>query len=93
MKEDYKRLARAFDKSDVANFPSHEGKTRENTRDSSIANWQDLYQPLYGMPMDTYPRQPQAYAQIRGKSTDLRTVGPSVPEFGPSGVVVVGPIF
>jgi hypothetical protein len=38
MKEDYKRLARAFDKSDVAIFPSHKGKTGENTRDPSAAN-------------------------------------------------------
>jgi hypothetical protein len=54
MQEDYKRLARAFDKSDVANIPSHEDKTRENTRDPSAANWHDQFQPLYGMPMDTY---------------------------------------
>jgi hypothetical protein len=41
MQEDYKRLARAFDKSDVTNFPSHEGKTRENRRDPSTTNWHD----------------------------------------------------
>jgi hypothetical protein len=38
MQEDYKGLAHPFDKSDVANFPSHEGKTRENTSDPSTAN-------------------------------------------------------
>jgi hypothetical protein len=49
MQEDYKRLACAFDKSDVANFPSHKGKTRENTRDPSAANLHDQSQSLYGM--------------------------------------------
>jgi hypothetical protein len=39
MQEDYKRLGRVFDKSNVVNFPSHEGKTMENTRDLSTANW------------------------------------------------------
>jgi hypothetical protein len=74
MQEDYKRLARAFDKFDVAYFPSHEGKTRENTHDPSITNWHDQSQPLYAMPMDTYPRQPHPPAWIRDKSTDLHKV-------------------
>jgi hypothetical protein len=38
MQEDYKRLARIFGKSDVANFSSHEGKTRENAHDPSTTN-------------------------------------------------------
>jgi hypothetical protein len=54
MQEDYKRLACAFNKSGVVNFPLHEGKTRENTRDSLAANWHDQSQPLYDMSMDTY---------------------------------------
>jgi hypothetical protein len=58
MQEDYKRLAHAFDNSDVANFPSHEGKTRENTRNPLAAIWHDQSQPLYGMSMDTYLGQP-----------------------------------
>jgi hypothetical protein len=58
MQEDYKRLARAFDKSDVANFPSHKDKTRENAHDPSAANWHNQSQPLYGMSMDIYLGQP-----------------------------------
>jgi hypothetical protein len=34
MQNDYKRLARTFDKSAVTNFPTHEIESRENTRDS-----------------------------------------------------------
>jgi hypothetical protein len=87
MEEDYKRLPRAFDKSDVTSFPSHEGKTRENTRDPSTANWHDQSQPLYGMSMDTYPGQPQLPAHIGRKAR------PPAPECGLSGPAVVGPVF
>jgi hypothetical protein len=38
MQNDYKRLACVFDKFVVANFPSHEVETRENTRDSSATD-------------------------------------------------------
>jgi hypothetical protein len=58
MQSDYKRLAHTFDKSVVANFPSHEVELGENTCDSSAADWHGQSQPLYGMPMDTYPGQP-----------------------------------
>jgi hypothetical protein len=36
MQNDYKRLVREFDKSTVANFPSHEVELGENTHDSSV---------------------------------------------------------
>jgi hypothetical protein len=68
MQDDYKRLACAFDKSFVANFSSHEVETKENTHDSSVENWHDQSQPLYGMPMNTSPEQLHP-TQIGGKST------------------------
>jgi hypothetical protein len=52
---DYRRLVLAFDKSTIANFPSHEVELGENTRDSSATGCHDQSQPLYGMPIDTYP--------------------------------------
>jgi hypothetical protein len=55
MQNDYRRLARAFDKSSIANFPSHEVELGGNTRNTSAIGCHD--QPLYGMPMDTYPEQ------------------------------------
>jgi hypothetical protein len=79
MQNDYKRLACAFDKSIVANFPSHKVETGENTCNSSVADWHDQSQPIYGMPIDTYPRQPQPPAHIGGKPVDLRTTRPSGP--------------
>jgi hypothetical protein len=38
MQDDYKRLARAFDKFVVANFPTHEVETKENMHDSPTTN-------------------------------------------------------
>ena len=58
VQKDYKRLVRAFDKSTIVNFPSHEVELGENTRDSSATSCHDQSQPLYGMPIDTYPGQP-----------------------------------
>jgi hypothetical protein len=88
-----KRLVHAFDKSTVANFPSHEVESGENTRDSSAADCHDQPQPLYGMSMDTYPGQPKPPTQIGGKSADLCMTIPSARERGPSGPAVAGPIF
>jgi hypothetical protein len=87
-KKDYKRILRAFDKSTVANFPSHEVELGENTRNVSAIGCHDQSQPLYGMPMDTYPEQPQ----IGSKFADLHMSGPSARERGPSGPTTVGPI-
>jgi hypothetical protein len=41
MQKDYRRLVRAFDKSTIANFPSHEVELGENTRDSSATGCHD----------------------------------------------------
>ena len=38
MQNDYKRLARAFDKFVAAIFPLHEVESRDNTHDSSAAD-------------------------------------------------------
>jgi hypothetical protein len=89
MQNNYKRLVRAFDKSNIANFPSHEVELGGNTRNTSAIGCHDQLQPLYGMPMDTYPEQPQ----IDSKSADLQMPGPSAHERGPSGPATVGPIF
>jgi hypothetical protein len=89
MQNDYRRLARAFDKSSIANFPSHEVELGGNTRNTSAVGCHDQSQPLYGMPMDTYPEQPQ----IGSKTADLHMSEPSARERRPSGPATVGPIF
>jgi hypothetical protein len=57
IQNDHKRLVRALDKSTIANFPSHEVELREYTHASSAIGCHDQSQPLYGMPIDMYPRQ------------------------------------
>jgi hypothetical protein len=89
MQNDYRRLVCAFDKSSIANFPSHEVELRGNTHTTSAIGCHDQSQPLYGIPMDTYPEQPQ----IGSKSADLHMPGPSARERGPSGPATAGPIF
>jgi hypothetical protein len=89
MQNDYRRLVRAFDKSSIVNFPSHEVELGGSTRNTSAIGCHDQSQPLYGMPMDTYPEQPQ----IGSKSADLHMPGPSARERGPSGPATVEPIF
>jgi hypothetical protein len=89
IQKDYKRLVRVFDKSIVANFPSHKVELGENTRNSSATCCHDQSQPLYGMPMDTYPEQPQ----IGNKLSDLHMFGPSAREHRPSRPTTVDPIF
>jgi hypothetical protein len=82
-----------FDKSTVANFPSHEVELGENTRTSSTTGCHDQSQPLYGMSMDTYPEQPQPPTHIDSKLADLHMSGPSAREWGLSGPATAGPIF
>jgi hypothetical protein len=89
MQNDYRRLVRAFDKSSIANFPSHEVELGDKMCNTSAIGCHDQSQPLYGMPMDTYPEQPQ----IDSKSVDLHMPEPSAHERGPSRPATVGPIF
>jgi hypothetical protein len=93
LQKDYKRLVRAFDKSTIANFPSHEVDLGENTRDSSATGYHDQSQHLYGMSINTYPRQPKPPTLIDDKFADLHMYGPSARERGPSGLAAADPIF
>jgi hypothetical protein len=93
MEKDYRRLVRVFDKSTVANFPSHEVELGENTCNSSATSCHDQSQPLYGIPIDTYPEQPQPPIYISNILADLHISGPSTRERGPSGPTTAGPIF
>jgi hypothetical protein len=93
MQNDYRWLLRAFDKSTIANFPSHEVELGENMCDSSAIGCHDQSQPLYGMPIDTYPGQPQPPTHIDDKFADMRMSGLSECERGPFEPAATGPIF
>jgi hypothetical protein len=89
MQNDYRRLVRAFDKSSIANFPSHKVELGGNTCNTSAIGCHDQSQPLYRMSIDTYPEQPQ----IGSKSADLHMPEQYTRERGPSGPATDGPIF
>jgi hypothetical protein len=59
IQNDYRILVHAFDKSSIANFPSHEVELGGNTRNTSAIGCHDHSQPLYGMSMDIYPEHQQ----------------------------------
>jgi hypothetical protein len=82
-----------FDKSTIANFPSHEVEFGENTCNSSATSCHDQLQTLYGMPINTCPGQPHPPTHIDNKLADLHKTGPSARERRPSGPATVGPIF
>jgi hypothetical protein len=79
----------AFDKSIIANYPSHEVELGENTRDSSAIGCHNQSQPLYEMSVDTYPGQPHPPTHIIDKIADLCMSR----ECGPSGPAAADPVF
>jgi hypothetical protein len=93
IQNDHKRLVCALDNSTITNLPSHEVELREYTRDSSTIGCHDQSQPLYGMPIDMYPRQQQPLTHIGDKFVDLRMSGSFARERGPSGLAAASPIF
>jgi hypothetical protein len=93
MQNNYRRLVHAFDKSIIANFPSHEFELGKNTRNSSATRCHDQLQPLYVMPIDTCPGQPQPPTHIGNELAKMQMTGPSARERGPSGPATAGPIF
>jgi hypothetical protein len=82
-----------LDKSTMANLPSHEVELRDYTHNSSATGCHDQSQPLYGMPMDIYPRQRQPPTHIGDKFADLRMSGSSARRRRPSGPMAADPIF
>jgi hypothetical protein len=58
VEESLKKLARAFEKSTGPSFPSHEASTKIFMPNPSTTNRPLQDQPFYGIPMNSYPRQP-----------------------------------
>jgi hypothetical protein len=53
-----------FEKSAIPNFPFYDVDASNSAKNSSIANGCSQPQPLYGMLMNSYARQPQPPPQI-----------------------------
>ena len=93
MQEDHRKLVRAFEKSTVPNFPSHNVGTTHDALESSAANGHVQPQPLYGMPLNSYVEKTQPPTQVWKKPADLPMAGPSAHERGPSGPPATGPVY
>jgi hypothetical protein len=58
IKETLKKLTRAIEKSIIPSFSSHDVAIEATSLDASATNGPTQTHPLYGMPVNSYPRQP-----------------------------------
>jgi hypothetical protein len=57
LKESIRKLTRSLEKSVAPSFPSFETSNMMFVSNTSTTNGDSQPQPLYGMPMNSYPRQ------------------------------------
>lgn len=58
IEETLKKLAHTLEKSTIPSFPSHDVAIEATSLDASATNGPTQTHPLYGMPVNSYPRQP-----------------------------------
>lgn len=92
MEESFKKLTRAYGKSVVSNFPSHEIDAKAATHNSSNLNGHSQTQPSYVVSMNSYTGQPQPPPPVWDKPTVLPTTRPSRTELGLSAPLADGPV-
>jgi hypothetical protein len=86
LEESIRKLTRTLEKSVAPSFSSYETSNRISMSNTSATNGDSQPQPLYGMPMNSYPGQIPPPSSLLGRSVPLDTVGPSelLPrQFGP----------
>ena len=77
LEESIRKLTRTLEKSVAPSFPSYETSNRIYMSNTSATNGDLQPQPLYGMPMNSYPGQVPPLSSLLGRSASLNTVGPS----------------
>jgi hypothetical protein len=77
LEESIRKLTRTLEKSVAPSFPSYETSNRISMSNTSTTNGDSQPQPLYGMPMNSYPGQVPLPPSLLGRSASLDTVGPS----------------
>jgi hypothetical protein len=82
-----------LEKSVAPSFPSYETSNMISMSNTSVTNGDSQPQPLYGMPMNSYPGQIPPPPSLLGRSAPLDTVGPSDLLLGPSGPYADRPAF
>jgi hypothetical protein len=77
LEESIRKLTRTLEKSVAPSFPSYETSNRISMSNTSAINGDLQPQPLYGMPMNSYPGQVPPPPSLLGRSATLDAVGPS----------------
>jgi hypothetical protein len=93
LEESIRKLTRTLEKFVAPSFPSYETSNGVFMSDASATNGDLQPQPLYGMPMNSYPGQIQPPPSLIGRSATLDVVGPSELLPGPSGPYADHPAF
>jgi hypothetical protein len=77
LEESIRTLTRSLENSVVPSFPSYETSNRISMSNTSVTNGDSQPQPLYGMPMNSYPGKIPPLPSLLDRSAPLDTVGPS----------------
>jgi hypothetical protein len=88
LEESIRKLTRTLEKSVAPSFPSYETSNKISMSNTSATNGDLQPQPLYGMPMNSYPRQVPPSPSLLSRLAPLNTVEPSELLAGPSGPYV-----
>jgi hypothetical protein len=93
LEESIRKLTRTLEKFVAPSFPSYETSNMISMSNTSATNGDSQPQPLYGMLMNSYPRQIPLPSSLLGRSAPLDTVGPSELLPGQSGPYADRPTF
>jgi hypothetical protein len=85
LEESIRKLTRSLEKYVAPSFPLYETSNMISMYNTSATNRDSQPQPLYGMPMNSYPRQIPPPTSLIGRSVPLDTVEPSKLLPGPFG--------
>jgi hypothetical protein len=77
LEESIRKLTCTLEKFVAASFPSYETSNRISMFNTSTTNGNSQPQPLFGMPMNSYPGQIPPPSSLLGRSAPMDTVGSS----------------
>jgi hypothetical protein len=93
LEESIRKLTRTLERSVAPSFPSYETSNRMSMSNTSATNGDSQPQPLYGMPLNSYPGQIPPPPSLLGRSAPLDTIRPSELLPGQSGPYADRPAF
>jgi hypothetical protein len=93
LEESIRKLMHTLEKSVAPSFPSYETSNRISMSNTSATNGDLQPQPLYGIPMNSYPGQVPPPPSLLGRSATLDAAGPSELLPGPSDPYADRPAF